>query len=248
MNELLIALCVFLFGYVLNMFYVSVLYHRALTHKSIHLGPKMMALLGATGTWFTGLDPKTWACMHRLHHEHSDTEYDPHSPTHLGLMGVWIGQYKAYIGIQKSLIIKDSKISHLVQDIPFDVSYINRKNLSWLPYLTHAALSVGLYLSLDSAWIAVAYFLGIMSHPVQGWMVNALAHRYGGRNFNSPDDSRNNHFVALFVFGEGFQNNHHHYPERAKFSVKWNEIDPGYVLCLMAEALGLLKINRAKIK
>lgn len=248
MNELLIALSFFLFGYVLNMFYISVLYHRALTHKSIHLGPKMMAVLGATGAWFTGLDPKTWACMHRLHHEHSDTVLDPHSPTHLGLMGVWIGQYQSYLGIQKSLINKEAKITRLVEDIPFDVSYINRKNLSWLPYLVHGAIAIGLYFSFGSVWIGVAYFLGIMSHPVQGWMVNALAHSYGSRNFNISDDSRNNHFVALFVFGEGFQNNHHHFPERAKFSVKWNEIDPGYVLCLMAEACGLLKINRAKIK
>jgi len=246
MNELLMALCFFSFGYVLNMFYVSVLYHRALTHKSILLGPKMMAFLGLTGAWFTGLDPKTWACMHRLHHEHSDTDKDPHSPAHLGLMGVWVGQYKAYLVIQKALINKDQKITNIVKDIPFDVSFINRKNLSWLPYLVHGTLSVLIFLYLDSAWIGAAYFLGVMSHPVQGWMVNALAHSFGGRNFNSPDDSRNNHFVALVAFGEGFQNNHHHYPERAKFSVKWNEIDPGYVLCLIAQALGLLKINRFK--
>ena len=61
-----------------------------------------------------------------------------------------------------------------------------------------------------SYWIGFGYFFGIMSHPLQGWMVNALAHKYGGRNFNSSDDSRNNHFVALVAFGEGFQNNHHH--------------------------------------
>ena len=244
MKESLIAFGFFTFGYVINMFYISVLYHRALTHKSILLGPKMMAWLGMTGGWFTGLDPKTWSCMHRLHHLHSDQKADPHSPNILGLMGVWLGQYTAYMKIQKALLAGDEEISSVVADIPFDVGFVYRKNLSWFPYLAHAALAILFSIYFDSSLIGLGYFLGIMSHPVQGWMVNALAHRYGGRNFNSNDNSRNNHFVALFVFGEGFQNNHHHYPERANFSVKWYELDLGYVLCVLAENLGLLKINR----
>jgi len=182
--------------------------------------------------------------MHRLHHQYSDTKDDPHSPTHLGIMGVWVGQYQAYLKIQKALLDGDQKISAMVSDIPFDVSFINRKNLSWLPYLIHAGLALLLISTLDSIWVGAGYFLGIMGHPIQGWMVNALAHRFGSRNFNIPDDSRNNHLVALLVFGEGYQNNHHHYPERADFSVKWYEFDPGYVLCLAAEKIGILKIKR----
>jgi stearoyl-CoA desaturase (delta-9 desaturase) len=244
MKELIISLCLFFLGYLINMFYISVLYHRGLTHSSILLGPKMMKWLGMTGGLLTGLDPKIWACMHRLHHQYSDTKDDPHSPTHQGIMGVWLGQYQAYLKIQKALLSKDPKTSAVVADIPFDVGFVNRHNLTWLPYLIHAALAVFLILGFDSIWAGAGYFLGIMGHPVQGWMVNALAHRYGSKNFVTSDDSRNNHLVALLVFGEGFQNNHHHYPSRAKFSVKWYEFDPGYMLCLAAESLGFLKINR----
>ncbi len=42
----------------------------------------------------------------------------------------------------------------------------------------------------------------MMSHPVQGWMVNALGHAVGGRNFDTPDDSRNNTVVSWLVSGE----------------------------------------------
>ena len=66
----------------------------------------------------------------------------------------------------------------------------------------------------------------------------------GKRNFETDDQSTNNMWVGLFVFGEGYQNNHHKYPKRAKFSINWNEIDMGYGLSLVAEKLGLLKINR----
>jgi stearoyl-CoA desaturase (delta-9 desaturase) len=244
MTTLFFIIVFFLFGYVLNMFYISILYHRALTHKSISLGPKMTAWLGLSGSWFTGLDPKTWACMHRLHHMHADAEKDPHSPAHLGVIGVWAGQYKAYLTIQENLIKGDQELNKLVADIPFDVSILNKKNLSWLPYIFHGLVAFLLSSTFHSSFIGIAYFLGMMSHPVQGWMVNALAHRFGSRNFDTADQSTNNMFVGLFVFGEGYQNNHHHFPKRAKFSVKWNEIDPGYGLCVMAEWMGLLKINR----
>lgn len=244
MTTILFSVLFFMLGYVLNMFYISILYHRALTHKAIILGPKMMAWLGVSGGWFTGLDPKTWACMHRLHHMHSDTEKDPHSPAHLGLIGVWVGQYKAYLKIQQGLMKGEDEFTKLVTDIPFGVGFLNRNNLSWLPYILHGVLALGFGTIFHSSLIGIAYFVGIMGHPIQGWMVNALAHRFGERNFDTNDQSTNNMFVGLFVFGEGYQNNHHQFPKRAKFSVKKHEIDPGYGLCVIAEWLGLLRINR----
>ena len=244
MSLLALTLICFFFGYTINMFYISVLYHRALTHKSIELGPLMTKWLGLTGVWFTGLDPKTWACMHRLHHMYSDTDKDPHSPARFGVIGVWISQYKSYIEIQNKLLSQDKELYLLVKDIPFDVSFTNRHNMTWLPYIIHGL--VGFFLGSWFTSIAgVAYFLGMMSHPLQGWMVNALAHKYGRRNFNTPDQSTNNTLVGLFVFGEGYQNNHHHAPQSAKFSYKWYEIDFGYTLCVFAEKIGLLKINRS---
>src|SRR5262252_6756655 len=70
----------FLAAYLLNIFYITVLYHRGLTHGAVRLRPFTRNLLIHTGNWVTGLDPKGWACMHRLHHMHSDTALDPHRP------------------------------------------------------------------------------------------------------------------------------------------------------------------------
>jgi stearoyl-CoA desaturase (Delta-9 desaturase) len=245
MNNWVFAIGLFFFGYLLNMFYITVLYHRALTHGAILLGPKMMKLLSLTGIWITGLDPKAWASMHRLHHLHSDTERDPHSPVQLGIMGVWIGQYVAYKEILKKLINKnDAALNKLIVDIPFDVSFLSRRELSSVPYLVHALIALVLGNMAGSTLIGVAYFLGIMSHPVQGWMVNALAHRFGSRNYATDDNSKNNFIVSLLVFGEGFQNNHHAHPKRANFAAKGMELDLGYVMCLVAEKLTLFKIVR----
>jgi stearoyl-CoA desaturase (delta-9 desaturase) len=248
METLLWSLGFFIFGYVLNMFYITVLYHRGLTHGAVQLHPALHKLLSLTGTWITGLDPKSWATMHRFHHKYSDTITDPHSPTHAGVMGVWVAQYKSYLKYMNHLIKKDSdEVNTLSADMNMEVSWLNRKNLSWLPYIIHIIIAVIIWQGLNSFVIGAAYWFGIMSHPLQGWMVNALAHKYGGRNFNTPDDSRNNLFVGYFVFGEGYQNNHHHSPQSAKFSVKTWELDLGYFMVIVAEKFGMLKVTPSKL-
>ena len=74
-------------------------------------------------------------------------------------------------------------------------------------------------------------------------MVNALGHRYGYRNFDTNDNSRNHTLTALLVVGEGYQNNHHESPHSANFAVKKGEIDTGYWMCLLAEKFGLVQMN-----
>jgi Na+-driven multidrug efflux pump len=89
---------------------------------------------------------------------------------------------------------------HLSRDLDFEVSWLNRYNLWVLPYLLHAVL--GLTFGFFFGWaLGAAYWLGMMTHPIQGWLVNAFAHKYGGRNFETPDDSRNNGLVAALVIG-----------------------------------------------
>jgi stearoyl-CoA desaturase (delta-9 desaturase) len=233
---------VFVAAYLLNIYYVTVLYHRGLTHGAVRLRPFTRALVVKTGNWVTGLDPKGWACMHRLHHLHSDTPLDPHSPSHNGLVALMLVQLRSYNRILVKLIKGDAATTAVVKDLDFEVSWLNRRGLWLLPYLLHAGISVAIVI-VGHAWLlGAAYYFGMMSHPIQGWMVNALAHRFGYRNYATPDDSKNNTAVALLVFGEGYQNNHHHRPRSAKFSVKWFELDLGYALCRASQALGLLDI------
>jgi stearoyl-CoA desaturase (Delta-9 desaturase) len=242
MESLLIATLVFLAGYLLNIFYITVLYHRGLTHKALVLHPGLVKWIAWTGNWVTGLDPKAWICMHRLHHLHADTAADPHSPLHQGVFGLAIGQLKSYEQVLRGLMRRKEPYTSLVKDLPFDVSFLNKRRLWALPYFLHLALALVLGIALQNPLVGFAYLFGIMSHPIQGWMVNSLAHRYGYRNFVTDDNSRNNRMVALMVFGEGYQNNHHAYPQSARFSMKPGEIDLGYLLCR-----GLMVFQLAKI-
>ncbi len=242
MPYLVLCALTFVAAYLLNIFYITVLYHRGLTHNAVQLRPFTRRFLALTGNWVTGLDPKGWACMHRLHHRHSDTKEDPHSPSHNGLLALMLVQLYSYNRILKKLLVGDPKTTKIVADIEFDVSFLNRHKLWILPYLLHAGIAVALGAGAHAWLLGAAYWLGMMSHPIQGWMVNALAHRFGYRNFDTTDDSKNNLGVAFLVFGEGYQNNHHHAPSAANFGVRAWEFDAGYQLCRVASLFGILDL------
>jgi stearoyl-CoA desaturase (delta-9 desaturase) len=239
-----LAFAALVFGYLINMFYITVLFHRGFAHGSVALHPRTRKWAARTGSWVTGIDPKAWACMHRLHHRHSDTPLDPHSPVQLGVFGVMFGQLRSYEKILVGLIRGKREYTEVVKDLDFEVSWLNRQGLWWIPYVLHAVLALAIGALLHSGLVGLAYLVGIMSHPFQGWLVNSFAHHSGYQNHANGDHSRNNTIVALLAMGEGYQNNHHANPMSAKFSERWFEIDPGYGLCVVASYFGVLSIAK----
>ena len=71
-------------------------------------------------------------------------------------------------------------------------------------------------------------------------LVNSLAHVVGTQRYETSDDSRNNWFIALFVMGEGWHNNHHHYPVSVRQGFFWWEIDMSYYLLRVMSLLGII--------
>jgi fatty-acid desaturase len=240
---LVVCGAVFTAAYLLNVLTITVGYHRALAHKAVRLHPALRRALIVGGNWVTGLDPKAWVVMHRLHHEHSDTPLDPHSPLNVGILGIGAEQLRSYKRVLVGLLRREAAYTRYATDLDFPLNALNRSRRWWVPYALHAA--VGLALGLGIGWLlGAAYFLGMMSHPVQGGLVNSLGHARGGRNFDTGDNSRNNLLAAYLIFGEGLQNNHHRYPASACFSYRRREVDLGYGACVLLEKLGLLEIER----
>jgi len=238
------CILVFLAAYLVNATVITVFYHRGLAHGAVELSPRARAFAAHAGFWLTGLDAKGWVCMHRRHHQYSDTDLDPHSPRRFGLFGLLPGQLRSYERTLIALVRREADYTDGVVDLDFPVSPSILRSQWYLPYLLH--LGIALAIAVPGGWWALgaSYWLGMMSHPIEGWIVNALGHAVGSRNFDTADDSRNNHLAAWLVFGEGYQNNHHRYPSSAKFSYRRRELDSGYVLCLGLERLGLLSIRR----
>ena len=92
------------------------------------------------------------------------------------------------------------------------------------------------------------YFLLIPIHalmgPIHGFIVNWFGHKHGYRNFDSDDNSKNTLPVDVLMSGELYQNNHHKYPKRANFAVKFYEFDLGFWILWILNLFGLIKLNR----
>ena len=71
---------VFVGNYVFGSLGINIGYHRLLTHRSFRC-PKWLehsfALLGVCSLQDS---PGRWVAIHRMHHQHSDKQPDPHSP------------------------------------------------------------------------------------------------------------------------------------------------------------------------
>jgi stearoyl-CoA desaturase (delta-9 desaturase) len=96
-----------------------------------------------------------------------------------------------------------------------------------------------------SAWwllLPVHYLIG----PVQGATVNWCGHKYGYRNFDNGDHSRNTGNIGFFLFGELFQNNHHRYPDSPNFAKRWFELDPTYFILKILNGIKVIRFKKEK--
>ena len=73
------------------------------------------------------------------------------------------------------------------------------------------------------------------------WFVNSATHLWGYRNYKTADDSRNLWWVALLTFGEGWHNNHYHFPGSARQGFVWWEYDLTYYGLWLLSQFGLVR-------
>ncbi|CAH9070262.1 unnamed protein product, partial [Cuscuta epithymum] len=64
---------------------------------------------------------------------------------------------------------------------------------------------------------------------------------WGHQAWNTGDLSRNNWFVALLAFGEGWHNNHHAFEHSARHGLEWWQLDTSWCTIWTLQKLGLAK-------
>ncbi len=79
-----------------------------------------------------------------------------------------------------------------------------------------------------------------LTHHVT-WSVNSVCHTFGKREFETPDQSRNEWLVGLLAFGEGWHNNHHAFPRSAFHGLRWWQLDLSGSIIWVLEHCGLAK-------
>lgn len=227
--------------YALRMFAITGFYHRYFSHRAFATSRALQFAFAVLGAASVQRGPLWWAAHHRRHHRHADTEHDVHSPRH----GFWHSHVGWFL-TRRAFATDHAAIPDLAR----------YRELRWLDrydIVVPVALAAALY--AFGAWLGSAHpSLGTSGPQMLAWgffvstvvlfhvtvTINSLAHRWGSRRFATRDDSRNNWLLALLTFGEGWHNNHHHFPGSVRQGFAWWEVDlTWYVLRGMA-ALGLV--------
>ena len=228
--------------YALRMFAITGFYHRYFAHKAFQtsrFGQFMFAILGATAVQ---RGPLWWAAHHRNHHAHSDQAIDAHSPVQHGFLWSHIGWFLSTANFATHL----ERVKELAK-FP-ELRFLDRFDII-VP--TVLAVSIfGLGELLDSlaphlktnGWqlLVWGFVISTVALYHATFSVNSLAHVWGKRRYITRDHSRNNFIIALLTLGEGWHNNHHHYPGSASQGFYWWEIDFTYYGLRLLAALGLI--------
>jgi len=178
---------------------MSVGLHRYYSHNAFKARPWaqwVMLLCSVLGGQST---PVAWVHQHRLHHQGSDGEKDPHWFQEHGWKMLFIWGYPRYdfTGWELRKYFRDKKLLFL--------------------HKHHNPILL--------CWIVLLYALGGLYGVVFFWLIPAalsttaslalvtVTHNGGlgsYRNFKTKDQSYNVFWLGYLTFGEGWHNNHHH--------------------------------------
>ena len=223
------AVAIFGVLYTLRMLAITAGYHRYFAHKSYRASRPVQFVLALLGTTAAQKGPLWWAAHHRAHHRFSDTERDVHSPQ----KGFWW----SHVGWILCDRYKDADIE-LVRDLAAfpELRFVERFSSVGPWILGGITLWIG-------GWSGLVF--GFFGSTVLLWhatfSINSLSHTLGSRRYATGDTSRNSPLLAVLTLGEGWHNNHHHYPASARQGFYWWEID----LCWYAlRGLGAILLVR----
>ena len=216
-------------SYFIRMFAITAVYHRYFAHRAYKTSRPFQLFLALLGTTATQKGPLWWASTHRVHHKHSDTERDVHSPMRRGFwwshMGWWLSREHEHGDL--SLIPDFAGFPEL--------RLIEKWNVLGPLAMIGALLAFG---GFDVfLWAYVVSTCALMHGT---FTINSLSHVFGSRRYATTDTSRNNFLLAFITLGEGWHNNHHHYMSSASQGLFWWEIDVSFYILKGLEKVGLV--------
>ena len=175
-----------------SFFFQSFFHHRYAAHRHITMSKRSerffyICCFITHGSSY--ISPYSYGIMHRLHHMHTDTQEDPHSPsndpnffklmlqTRNSYYKIFIGKYTVDDKLKKDLPQWDSfeKIAH-----------------NWITRIAWILLYITFYIAFATAWWMYLFLpLTITMCTVQGTLINWWAHKFGYVNYSMKNTSKN---------------------------------------------------------
>jgi stearoyl-CoA desaturase (delta-9 desaturase) len=210
---------------------ITLCYHRLLAHRSFQVPKWLEYVLTVCGSLALQGGPIKWVSTHRVHHAFSDRPQDPHSPN----KGFWWAHIM-WLFSYDDLIDHPEKYHRFAPELSKDPvhQFIEKTYvLQWV------VLGVILFAAGGMPWLIWGLFFRTAFVYHVTWLVNSASHLWGYQSYDTNEGSRNNWWVALLSYGEGWHNNHHAYLHSAAHGLRWWEIDITYLTIRLLASLGL---------
>ena len=214
--------------YVIRMFGITAGFHRYFSHRSFKTSRGFQFILAFLGQSSAQRGVLWWASKHRQHHKYSDTEQDIHSPVQHGF---WFS-HVVWIFSKRGLTEDYSSIKDF-QKYP-ELALLEKWE-RFPPFV----LAVLVWAVAGWSGLIVGFFVSTVLLFHGTFTINSLSHVFGKQPYVTGDHSRNNLFLAIITLGEGWHNNHHHFPSSTAQGFHWWQIDVTYYIL---KALSIFRI------
>ena len=230
----------------LSLFFQTFFHHRYAAHRQFTMSKTNEKIFIVLSWIFQGssyLSYYAYGILHRMHHAYADTEKDPHSPKYD--RNFWLMMWKTrniYSDIFKGKVEVEERFK---KDIPQWTSFERVAD--------HLVVRIGwgliytlFYIAFATHWwmfllLPIHYLMG----PIHGAIINWFAHKFGTVDHQVDDTSKNLLPVDFLMLGESYHNNHHKFPGRPNFGVKWYQFDPVYPVIRLFHWMGIIKLRTA---
>jgi len=228
--------------YGIRMFAITGWFHRYFAHRTFKTGRAVQFLFALIGNSSAQRGALHWAAHHRHHHRFSDLPEDAHSPRQHGF---WISHMlwfsKGENSACRSRRLKDfSAFPELL--------FLDRFDFAAPMLLGSLLIALGMTLNWllpglhtnGPQMVIWGFFVSTVALYHGTFSINSLGHILGRKRFETGDDSKNSALLALITLGEGWHNNHHHFPNSVRQGFRWWEFDISYYLLWGMSKLGLI--------
>lgn len=210
-------------------------YHRLWAHRTYEAHWSVRLILMLFGAMALESSILAWSSGHRRHHLYiDDNERDPYSARR----GFWFSHIGWMLRDYPSGRRDDSNVVDVARD---PIAAFQDRYYVPLVLLMNIGLPLALGWLLGDLWgvFLLGGLLRLVVSQHTTFFINSLAHIWGNQPYTDANTARDNGFLALLTYGEGYHNFHHCYAADYRNGVRWWQWDPTKWLIFAMSKVGL---------
>ncbi len=206
-------------------------YHRLWSHKTYDAHWSLRLVCMIFGAMALQNSILVWSSGHRNHHQFvDDNDRDPYSAGR----GLWFSHIGWMLRHYPSSHMDFSNVRDLQRDpiVAFQHKYYYVLAIG-LNVLVPLALG-WLHGDLWGVFLLAGVLRLVVSHHLT-FLINSAAHAFGRQPYSDEHSARDNGWLAVLTYGEGYHNFHHQFAHDYRNGIRWWQWDPSkWIICSLS--------------